>query len=200
MLGTNLYRLLGKRTVSEKRTFKNKAVDNDIKDSIFSEQVMEYSQKQILDLDKNFSFHNFIQGAKEAFKIIVEAFNNKKVEEIKHLVSTEVYNNFQKAIDLKNNNYETFNISSVKASILNIEVVKNYANIKVKFLSSQEVTLNNKTTNSENATKKLIEHHKWNRNGYMLYEDVYNCFAHILGGNSDGGVISRKEIRASRHI
>ena len=141
--------MLGKRTVSEKKTFKNKAVENEIKESIFSEQVMEYSQKQILDLDRNFSFHNFIEGAKEAFKIIVEAFNNKKVEEIKHLVSTEVYNNFQKAIDVKNNNYETFKVSSVKASILNIEVVKNYANIKVKFLSNQKVTLNNKTKSLE---------------------------------------------------
>ena len=150
-MATNLYRLLGKRTVSGKRTFKNKAVDNDIKDGIFSEQVMEYSQKQILNLDKNFSFHNFIQGAKEAFKIIVEAFNNKKVEEIKHLVSTEVYDNFQKAVKAKNNNNEdTFKISFVKASILEIEVVKNYANIKVKFLSSQKVTLNNKTKSLEN--------------------------------------------------
>ena len=148
MLATNLYRVLGKRTVSEKEPFKNKAIENEIKDSIFSEQVMEYSQKQILDLDKNFSFHNFIQGAKEAFKIIVEAFNNKKVEEIKHLVSTEVYDNFQKAIDDKDN-YETFNISSVKASILNIKVIKNYANIKVKFLSNQKVTLNNKIENLE---------------------------------------------------
>ena len=148
MLATNLYRVLGKRTVSEKEPFKNKAIENEIKDSIFSEQVMEYSQKQILDLDKNFSFHNFIQGAKEAFKIIVEAFNNKNVEEIKHLVSTEVYDNFQKAIDVKDN-YETFNISSVKASILNIKVIKNYANIKVKFLSSQKVTLNNKIENLE---------------------------------------------------
>ena len=136
--------MLGKRTISDKKLFKNKAKENEIKDSIFSEQDMEYSQKQLLDLDNNFSFHNFIQGAKEAFKIIVEAFNNNKVEEIKHLVSTEVYDNFQKAIDIKNNNYQTFNIKSVKASILNIEVVKNYANIKVKFLSTQKVTLNNK--------------------------------------------------------
>ena len=141
---------MGKRTVSEKKHFKNKVVESEIKDSIFSEQVMEYSRKQILDLDKNFNFHNFVQGAKEAFKIIVEAFNNKKVEEIKHLVSTEVYDNFQKSVDSKNNNFETFNISSVKASILNIEVVKNYANIKVRFLSSQKVTLNNKIKNLEN--------------------------------------------------
>ena len=136
--------------MSEKKVFKSKALENEVKDSIFSEQVMEYSQKQILDLDKSFSFHNFIQGAKEAFKIIVEAFNNKKVEEIKHLVSTDVYNNFQKAIDLKNDSYETFNVSVVKASILNIEVVKNYAKIKVKFLSNQKIISNNKTKNLEN--------------------------------------------------
>ena len=111
---------------------------------------MEYSQRQILDLDKNFSFYNFIQGSKEAFKIIVEAFKNKKVEKIKHLVSKEVYDNFQRAIDLKSSDYETFNISTVEASILNIEVVKNYANIKVKFLSNQRVTLNNQTKNLDN--------------------------------------------------
>ena len=110
---------------------------------------MEHSQRQILDLDKNFSFYNFIEGAKEAFKIIVEAFNNEKIEEIKHLVSLDVYDNFQKAIDGKNNKYESFNISFVKASILNIEVVKNYANIKVKFLSNQKVVLNNKTKSLE---------------------------------------------------
>ena len=125
-------------------------MENKIKDSIFSEQVMEYSQKQILDLDKNFSFYNFIEGAKEAFKIIVEAFNNEKLEEIKHLVSTEVYGNFQKAIDVRNKKYETFNVSFVKASILNIEVVKNYANIKVKFLSRQKVSSDNKTESLEN--------------------------------------------------
>ena len=43
-------------------------MENEIKDSIFSEQVMEYSQKQILDLDKNFSFHNFIQEQKKHLK------------------------------------------------------------------------------------------------------------------------------------
>ena len=151
MLATNLYRVLGKRTVSEKKPFKNKAIETEIKDSIFSEQVMEYSQKPILDLDKSFSFYNFIQGAKEAFKIIVESYNNRKVKEIKHLVSTEVYDNFQKAVDVKNNDYQTFNISSVNASILNIEVVKNYASIKVKFLSNQKVKLDNKIKNLENV-------------------------------------------------
>ena len=171
VLATNLYRVLGKRTVSEKKTFKNKAVESKIKDSIFSEQVMEYSQKQILDLDKNFSFYNFIQGAKEAFKLIVEAFKNKKVEEIKHLVSKEVYDNFQRAIDLKSNDYETFNISTVKASILNIEVVKNYANIKVMFLSSQRVTLNNQTKNLDNI-KDIWTFEKDMKNNSLVWKLV----------------------------
>ena len=47
---------------------------------------------------------------------------------------------------------------------------------------------------SEEATRALIKQHGWNRDGYMLYEDVYNCFEHILAGNKDGGVISRTEM------
>ena len=142
---------MGKRTVSEKKVFKPKISENKVKDSIFSDQVIEYSQDQILKLDKNFSFHSFIQGAKEAFKIIVEAFNNKEVEEVKHLVSDEVYDNFQKAIDVKDEKKRSFNITSVKASILKIEVVKNYANIKVEFLSNQKEKLDNKTNNLDNV-------------------------------------------------
>ena len=141
---------MGKRTVSEKKVLKTKVSENNVKDSIFSDQVIECSQNQILNLDKNFSFHSFIQGAKEAFKIIVKAFNNKKVEEVKHLVSEEVYDNFQKAIDIKGEKKRSFNITSVKASILKIEVVKNYANIKVEFLSNQKEKLDNKTKNLDN--------------------------------------------------
>ena len=33
VLATNLYRILGKRTVSEKKLFKNKALDNEIKEA-----------------------------------------------------------------------------------------------------------------------------------------------------------------------
>ena len=135
--------------MSEKKLYKNKVLNNELKDSIFSDQVREYSQKQILKLDKNFNFHNFIQGAKDAFKIIVEAFNNAKVEEIKHLVSEEVYDNFCKSINGKDSGKKSFNIISVRASILNIEVVKNYANIKVKFLSKQKEEISSKTKTLE---------------------------------------------------
>ena len=67
VLATNLYRILGKRTVSEKKLFKNKALDNEIKDNIFSDKVIESSQK-ILALDKNFDFHSFIMVLKKHLK------------------------------------------------------------------------------------------------------------------------------------
>lgn len=69
------------------------------------------------------------------------------------------------------------------------------------FLVNEELTiltllkmLIRETTNSKFATINLIDHHNWNRDGYMLYEDVYKCVEHILGGNVAGGVVSRKEM------
>lgn len=111
---------------------------------------MEYSQKQILELDKNFDFHVFIRGAQKAFKIIVEAFYNNKVNEVQHLISGEIYDNFKKVINSEKNEKKSFNVISVNASILKINVVNNYAKIKVKFSSHQEEKLDNKIKGTEN--------------------------------------------------
>lgn len=149
-MATNLYRILGKKTVSEKKVFKNKLTNSEIKENIFSDEVIEYSQKKILELDKNFDFHVFIQGAQKAFKLIVEAFYNKKIDEVKHLISDDVYGNFQKAVNIEKNEKKSFNIIFVNASILKINVIENTANIKVKFLSKQREKLNNTIKDSEN--------------------------------------------------
>ncbi len=146
-----MYRVLGKRTIADKTVFNKKALENDVNENIFSEEVKEYSQKQILELDKNFNFKNFIQGAKEAFKIIVEAFNNKKLSDVKSLISKEVYDKFESAIDIKSSSKNSFRILSVKASILNITVVKKYAKIKVEFLSNQEEKVDRKLNNLDNV-------------------------------------------------
>ena len=143
--------MLGKKTVSEKKVFKKKLTNSEVKENIFSDEVMEYSQKQILELDKNFDFYAFIQGAQKAFKIIVEAFYNKKIDDVKNLISVEVYDNFKKAVSVEQNEKKSFNIISVDASILKINVVKNYAKIKVKFLSKQKEKLYNTIKESENV-------------------------------------------------
>ena len=148
-MATNLYRILGKKTVSERKSFDNKVI-SEVKDKIFSDEVKEYSQKQILELDKNFDFYAFIQGAKEAFKVIVNAFYNKKIDEVKHLISDDVYDHFKKAVNIEKNENKSFKIVSVNASILKINVVNKYAKIKVKFLSKQKENLDNTIKDSEN--------------------------------------------------
>ena len=50
------------------------------------------------------------------------------------------------------------------------------------------------TTGHEASVRSLIKQHEWDRDGYMLYEDVYKAIEHIIRGNTDGGVISRNEM------
>ena len=139
-MATNLYRLLGKKTTtSDKNFYDNKKLsENESKENIFSEDVMDYSQNQILELDKNFDFYAFLKGAKEAFKVIVESFKNNKLEEVKYLINDDVYEKFDKALNKDNKNAKFFKITALKASILNIEVLHKCANIKVEFFSNQE--------------------------------------------------------------
>ena len=143
--------MLGKKTISEKKVFRNKLTNSEVKENMFSDEVMEYSQKQILELDKNFDFNAFIQGAQKAFKLIVEAFYNKKIDEVKHLISAEVYGNFKKAINIENNEKKSFNVISVNSSILKINVIENTAKIKVKFFSKQKEKSDNTIKESENV-------------------------------------------------
>ena len=80
----------------------------------------------------------------------MEAFYNKKIDEVNHLMSVDVYDNFKKAMNIEKNEKKSFNIISVNASILKINVIKNTANIKVKFLSKQREKLDNKIKDLEN--------------------------------------------------
>ena len=57
---------------------------------------------------------------------------------------------------MENSEKKSFSIISVQASVLNIEVVKNYANIKVKFLSKQREKPNDKTKNRTTSIKYNI--------------------------------------------
>ena len=69
------------------------------------------------------------------------AYKTGKIEEVKGLLSKEVYDNFKKVtITEKINKKEEVkdNITSIEASILNIEVIQSIAKIKVEFLSYLE--------------------------------------------------------------
>ena len=151
VLATNLYKVLGKKTISEDITSRKKSMKIKEDKNIFSEEVLDYSQKQILSLDKDFSFPMFLDGAKSAFNMIVNAYKNKKIQSVKDLLSPEVYENFKKSISKISNKEEdvkTFQIVSLKAAIINIEVIEKLVKIKVEFSSLQETILKNNINNS----------------------------------------------------
>ena len=64
VLATNLYKVLGKKTISEDVTSSKKNINIKEDKNIFSNEAMDYSQKQILNLDKDFIFTVFLDGAK----------------------------------------------------------------------------------------------------------------------------------------
>ena len=141
VLGANLYKLLGKRT----------RVENDVQDddkvsgrqSRFDESL-EGSEKSILEVEKNFSEDTFLDGAKKAFKIIVSSYKDKNIYAVKELLSEKVFESFQEQSELQDLKYSSFQIKELKASVLNIEVVREIAKIKVLFESTQESILEKK--------------------------------------------------------
>ena len=154
VLATNLYKILGKKTISEDANVVEKNIKIEEDNNIISNDVMDYSQKQIFDLDKDFSFSTFIDGSKSAFNLIVSAYKNKKIQEVKELLSLEVYENFKKSISKdtsKEEEISSFQIVTLKAEILNIEVIKKLARIKVEFSSTQESILEKGNKNNIEA-------------------------------------------------
>lgn len=152
VLATNLYKVLGKKTISEDFASSKKNMNIEEDKNIFSNEVMDYSQKQIINLDKNFSFPVFLDGAKSAFNLIVEAYKNKSIQDVKELLSPEVYDNFKKSVSKindKGKKVKAFQIVSLKASIVNIEVIEKLVKIKVEFSSLQETILENENNNSK---------------------------------------------------
>lgn len=152
VLATNLYKILGKKAISEDAISSENNNNIEEEKKIFSNEIMDYSRKQVIDLDKDFSFTVFLDGAKSAFTLIVNAYKNKKIQDVKELLDSNVYDNFKESINKivdKEEEIKTFQILSLQSSIANIEVIEKLVKIKVEFISLQENTLENDTKTSK---------------------------------------------------
>jgi len=88
----------------------------------------------------NISYDFFINGAKMAFEMVINAFAKEDLETLKILLSEKIYQGFELAINNRKNLEQKLNtnlISIDKSEIISAILVDNYASIIVKFYSQQ---------------------------------------------------------------
>ena len=79
-----------------------------------------------------------MKGAESAFKIIVSAYKQNNIESAQSLLSPKVLKAFQEQT-VSQPSIKDFHFTNITSSIVNIEVVKKLAKIKVKFSSTQNI-------------------------------------------------------------
>ena len=138
-----IYRLrsvLGKRTGFQKNTNQQEFVKKEtIPDELKIPQLKENEQKLEVVYKKVNSFNHkeFLEGAKKAFEIIITAFNKGDKGTLKNLVSKDVYNAFEGAINSGSNNPNSQFYSLVIDGVEDAKVEGGIISIAVNFTSEQ---------------------------------------------------------------
>tara|TARA_Y100001970_G_scaffold244784_1_gene311268 strand:+ start:22948 stop:23529 length:582 start_codon:yes stop_codon:yes gene_type:complete len=138
-----IYRLrsvLGKRTGFQKNINQQEFVKKETQpDEIKIPQLKENEQKLEVVYKKVSSFNHreFLEGAKKAFEIIITAFNKGDKNTLKNLVSKDVYNAFEGAINSGSNNPNSQFYSLVIDGVEDAKVEAGKIRIAVNFTSEQ---------------------------------------------------------------
>ena len=138
-----IYRLrsvLGKRTGFQKKPNQQQFVkkqpkqpQTEIPQLRENEQKLEAVYKSI----NSFDHKAFLEGAKKAFEIIITAFNQGDKNTLRGLVSKDVYNAFESAINDGSNNPNSQFYSLVVDGIDDAHVENGKITIAVNFISEQ---------------------------------------------------------------
>ena len=138
-----IYRLrsvLGKRTGFQKNINQQEFVKKETKPTEIkipqlkeSEQKLEAVYKKV----SSFNHKEFLEGAKKAFEIIITAFNKGDKSTLKNLVSKDVYNAFEGAINSGSNNPNSQFYSLVIDGVEEAKVEGGKISIAVNFTSEQ---------------------------------------------------------------
>ena len=138
-----IYRLrsvLGKRTGFQKKPTEQQFVKKQsVQQEVQIPQLRENEQKLevIYKHITSFEHKSFLEGAKKAFEIIITAFNKGDKNTLKGLVSKNVYNVFEKAINEGSNNPNAQFYSLVIDGIDDAKVENGKITISVNFISEQ---------------------------------------------------------------
>ena len=144
-LGFRLKNLLGDRSgygedVNKLETYNETKPDNNNVINLNKKKISGEGLEVLKKGDPNFSEEEFIIGAKQAFKIIIEAFVDSDVEKLKPLIDYELLKSFTKSISEREARQEkqfVDIISITKLDIINISLNDNVASISIKIESEQ---------------------------------------------------------------
>lgn len=107
----------------------------------------------------NITYEFFINGAKMAFEMVINAFSKNDIETLKILLSEKIYQGFETAINQRqsqNQNLVTNLISINKTEIISATLLEKQASIVVKITSSQINYITDKDQNIINGKKDEI--------------------------------------------
>ena len=144
-LGFRLKNLLGDRSgygedVNNLETYNEKKPDNNNVINLNKKKISGEGLEVLKKSDPNFSEEDFLIGAKQAFKIIIEAFVDSDIEKLKPLIDYELLKSFTKSISEREARQEkqfVDIISIIKLDIINISLSDNVASISIKIESEQ---------------------------------------------------------------
>ena len=149
-----IYRLrgvLGKRTGYQKKTTNNQyPVEEKTPTKKNIPQLNDNEQKLsiIYEVIDDFNHKSFLEGAKKAFEIIITAFNQGEKKTLRELVSKDVFEAFEKAIDNKTNNPDSQFYSLIIDGVEDAKIENKIVKITLRFTSEQF------TNNDENTAVK----------------------------------------------
>ena len=137
-----LKNVLGKRTGFRKKTNVPPNILPDEKNEIKTKSIPELQEnflklKTAYETINDFDHNSFLEGAKNAFETIINAFNRGDKKTLKPLLTPEVFNSFEGAIDSKNidSDYQFYSLN-IK-NIESVTVEKGQIKICIKFISEQ---------------------------------------------------------------
>jgi predicted lipid-binding transport protein (Tim44 family) len=121
-------------------TFQLKTENEKLPDYILPESELARSIELIKSRDKNFSFSQFINGAKTAFEMVLKAFSNNDREVLKSLLDKDVLSDFEATLEeeIKNNRKpQTILVAIHDAYLRQAELNGNICRLVVEFVTDQ---------------------------------------------------------------
>ena len=120
--GANLYKLLGKKTRVERKdkTESKVTLSGQHKENL--DVVSDNAEKNVDLLEQNIDKKAFLEGAKKAFEIIVKSYKDNNIQAVESLLAPEVYESFKEQSELQENKPNSFEMTELKASIINSDL------------------------------------------------------------------------------